>query len=101
MRIDLEEVALEPGSRLRGVVSGASSPVLVRASWGTTGKGDTDRVVVCEATVFPQSPRFDLQLPLLPLTYNGRLLSISWEVSATCNGEITATQFTLAWRRTP
>lgn len=99
MRIELEETSLEPGARLRGRITGASAPVLLCAYWSTTGKGDTDRGVVYEGTVFPQSPHFDIQLPLLPLTYRGTLLGIWWEVSASCEGKVTAAQFSMAWRQ--
>jgi hypothetical protein len=49
--------------------------------WETSGKGTTDLGVVHHVTL-PEAAEhgFDVQLPLLPLTYVGTLIKVRWFV---------------------
>lgn len=99
MNITLHRSEVEPGAMLAGVVHGAGAPVTVRVVWETQGKGDSDRVQVAEQTVAdgPSGATFELQLPLLPLTYDGHLLKIGWRVIATAGGAELSTPFVVRW----
>ncbi len=72
--------------------------VIIRVGWYTQGRGDRDQGVHWEQVVHqgPMSGHhefpFQLQLPEGPLTYNGSLIQIRWQVEV---------QFDLAWRRDP
>lgn len=101
MIVTVDRSELEPGAMLTGVVHGASGPVTVRAMWETQGKGNTDRLTVAEQSFAP-SPgdvTFQLQLPLLPLSYDGHLLKIGWLVTVTSGGAEESVRF-LVRRRT-
>jgi hypothetical protein len=87
MEITLEHRRLPPGGVVRGTVTLEPLPgdegnrVELSVLWETAGKGDTDLGIVLFRQLegrgsFP----FEAPLPLLPLSYDGGLLSISWLV---------------------
>lgn len=66
--------------------------VTVFAEWSTQGKGDTDRdktepvVLLGEHEMLGSGELpFELTLPLAPVSYNGTLIKINWEVCARFN----------------
>lgn len=104
--IALDRVSFEPGSPVTGRIEGAfpTADVVVRLVWETGGKGTIDRaevgVLVLPATPGRADPRvFAMTLPLLPLTYSGELLSVSWSLVAETVGESTFRPFIVAWPR--
>ena len=87
IEIALEEKRLRPGGVVRGTVTLTPLPgdegnrVELSVLWETTGKGDSDLGLVLFRNLegrgeFP----FEAPLPLLPLSYDGGLLSITWLV---------------------
>lgn len=87
IEIALEERQLRPGGVVRGTVTLSPLPgdednrVELSVLWQTSGKGDTDLGIVLFRALegrgeFP----FEAPLPLLPLSYDGGLLSIAWLV---------------------
>ncbi|MFO0564676.1 MAG: hypothetical protein U0263_03385 [Polyangiaceae bacterium] len=93
--IELEHLALEPGSVLRGRVrvpapSGDSKrQVELSVQWETQGKGDTDRgVVLFEELAAAEQQElehaFEVRLPLLPVSWAGTLLKVRWIVRVRC-----------------
>jgi hypothetical protein len=87
IEIAIEERRLRPGGVVRGTVTLSpapgeeSNPVELSVLWETAGKGDTDLGIVLFRRLegrgsFP----FEAPLPLLPLSYDGGLISISWLV---------------------
>lgn len=104
--IVLDRASFEPGSQVTGRIEGAfpTADVVVRLVWETGGKGTIDRadvdMLVLPATPGGAEPRgFAMTLPLLPLTYTGELLSVSWSLVADTVGESTFRPFVVAWPR--
>jgi hypothetical protein len=102
--IELDQPAYAPGSELTGRVTSAVrvDSATVSVAWETSGKGTTDRAVI-DRQVLPTAPDggnvyfFTLTLPLLPLSYAGNLLKITWSITAqTTMGEVTR-EFLLQW----
>jgi hypothetical protein len=93
LAIELEQQVLPPGGVLRGVVR-LDAPdgterhrVELSVRWGTAGKGDPDAQTLILQVLANRDPkaaraehRFEATLPLLPWTYNGKLLQIVWYV---------------------
>lgn len=85
--IAIEESRLRPGGVVRGTVTldplpgDAGGRVELSVLWETSGKGDTDLGLVLFRVLEGQgSFPFEAPLPLLPLSYDGGLLSIQWLV---------------------
>lgn len=87
IEIALEEKRHRPGGVVRGTVTLSPLPgdegnrVELSVLWETAGKGDTDLGIVLFRQLegrgsFP----FEAPLPLLPISYDGGLISISWLV---------------------
>jgi hypothetical protein len=102
--IELDQQAYAPGSELTGRVTSAVpvESVAVSVAWETSGKGTTDRAVI-ERQVLPTAQgggnvySFKVTLPLLPLSYFGNLLKVTWSITAqTIMGEVTR-EFLLQW----
>jgi hypothetical protein len=88
----------EPGDRLRATCSIDPPPETSITSykwsafWRTEGKGDSDSDVITSTDNDSQeaagsvasprnSPTFEIELPLSPLTYDGLILKIRWFVA--------------------
>lgn len=83
MRVQLSSSWFAPGTLVSGNVEGAGvAPLRVSLVWRTSGKGDADHAEVGSVELDPRTPAFSLQLPLLPLSYEGKLLKIQWFVVA-------------------
>ena len=80
IEIALDRNEIGPGDVLEGVVHGLEGMVTLQVVWETRGKGDTDRAVVDERSISNEDPTFRVQLPLLPLSYDGFLIKIGWWV---------------------
>ena len=87
--IAIERESYAPGEMLRGRVtverhaSELSRTIELAVLWETEGKGSTDLGVVFYEVLSDGSPSatthpFEVQLPPLPLTYEGRLVRIGW-----------------------
>lgn len=87
IEITIEEKRLRPGGVVRGKVTldplagDESNRVELSVLWETAGKGDTDLGLVLfrELSGRGEFP-FEAPLPLLPLSYDGGILSITWLV---------------------
>jgi hypothetical protein len=92
-KIRIEEKRLRPGSVLRGSVLLApesgdeKNKVELSVLWETAGKGDTDRGIVLFRVLAEDDPvraraetKFEAPLPLLPVSYTGKLLQVRWLV---------------------
>lgn len=87
--IAIDERRLAAGSVVRGRVSfdeeeDGSKSVELSVVWETSGKGDTDLGVLHFETVTNARGEhaFVVQLPLLPLSYDGVIVKIGWLVRA-------------------
>lgn len=85
--IVLDERRLRPGGVVRGTVrldptaGEEGNRVELSVLWETSGKGDTDLGLVLFRVLEGQgSFPFEAPLPLLPLSYDGGLISIQWLV---------------------
>jgi hypothetical protein len=87
--LDERRRSFTAGGTLRGRfrVAGDTAETLrgveLKVLWYTEGKGDTDAGIVYSKTFEPRGEQdcpFSVTLPLLPLTYHGRLLKIHWMV---------------------
>ena len=108
LRLDGDRAVYEPGELLQGSVSwtAAFTPqkIEVRLYWKTAGKGTTDAVVVAVVDLGDRTPRmndrqpFRFQLPHLPYSFSGRLVSLKWgiEVIAEAAGVSTHLEFVMA-----
>ena len=75
------------GERLRGSLtwtqSAGEGAAELSALWYTEGKGDKD-TGIAHFEEFPldsrREKRFEVELPLLPLTYHGELLKVHWVI---------------------
>ena len=83
--IHLESSTCAPGSMLRGkvrLVPGDARYTELSVVWETSGKGDKDVQVILERPIDPNQHEhaFEVQLPVLPLSYDGEIVKISWRV---------------------
>lgn len=81
----LESSTCAPGSMLRGTVRlapGDARYTELSVAWETSGKGDKDVQVILERALDPHQPEhaFEVRLPVLPLSYDGEIVKISWRV---------------------
>jgi len=96
IRIELEKDSVLNGESVRGRaewVSGGKEPrkIEVVCRWRIAGKGNRHKELVdtkVEENIASRnqiSIPFDFQLPLSPLSYEGELFSIIWEIVATAD----------------
>ena len=91
--IQLEQQSYPPGAVLRGRIAlrpppgDESKKVELSVLWETEGKGDTDIGVIFYRVLCDGDPvagaeehAFEVDLPALPLSYQGHLLKIGWRV---------------------
>lgn len=83
--IVLQSSTCAPGSMLRGTVRlapGDERYTELSVVWETSGKGDKDIQTILERPLDPRQPEhgFEVQLPVLPLSYDGEIVKISWRV---------------------
>lgn len=85
--IVIEEKRLRPGGVVRGTVTlepalgDEGNRVELSVLWETAGKGDTDLGLVLFRELSGRgSFPFEAPLPLLPLSYDGGLIGITWLV---------------------
>jgi hypothetical protein len=90
IRLDAGRAVFEPGEvlageyRLEGCADHAVESVTLVVQWHTTGKGDEDRAIVCEHALEPGTTgRFSVRLPRAPLSYDGFLVQIRWDLRVT------------------
>lgn len=113
--IELPDNVFVPGTVLRGKVVLMPLPgdekhrVELSVLWETEGKGDTDRGVILFRALADGDPAaasaehaFETPLPVLPLTYDGKLIKIRWLVRVRRyvtfgDDMIFEEPFTLAW----
>ncbi|MBK7583738.1 MAG: hypothetical protein IPI67_26530 [Myxococcales bacterium] len=94
IEIELERELCEPGGVLRGRVvltplaGQEERKVELTVMWMTDGKGNTDLEVALfrvlsdgAGDAATGSHRFEVNLPLLPVSYTGTLLKLRWLVS--------------------
>ena len=86
-RLDGDREQFSPGDTLGGVVTWDANVFGDRAElsvlWNTEGKGDQNSGIAYFEEIALDSlgeHRFQVKLPLLPLTYYGQLLKIHWTV---------------------
>lgn len=101
LRLDEGRTRYQPGEQLSGVVSWALGQpprsAELRLYWQTEGKGTRDVAVVERlALANPQAferRAFDLKLPLLPHSFTGQLVSLSWGIEVVLQpGNLTCDQ---------
>ncbi len=88
INIEMRQRMVRPGERLEVVVSWShasiSSPLELSVHWFTTGKGSTSECELmresCEQQFESGSKTFQFVVPRGPLSCEGRLISIRWEV---------------------
>ena len=113
--IELERDTCAPGTTLRGRVvllplpGEESRKVELSVLWETEGKGNTDVGVALHRVLSDGDPdaghaehTFEVQLPALPLSYQGFLLKIGWLVrvrrlAALGEDAVIDQPFRLAW----
>ncbi len=92
--IHLNEITLEVGDRVLGSCLWTPSPqentkqsLQLTVGWRTEGRGDKDQETLYETIVKPSTKcYFDCKIPQAgPVTYDGQLIRIIWEVSVTCS----------------
>ncbi|MFO0612134.1 MAG: hypothetical protein U0414_06090 [Polyangiaceae bacterium] len=106
-RVELAQSTFEPGSTLRGDVVLTGRPgerVQLSVFWFTEGKGDPDgkeileRELTCPTEERPSAIPFEVELPVLPVTYDGCIVKIGWAVEIRHLGEVIAKEpFVLRW----
>ncbi len=90
----LNEETVMAGDRLSGKLSYLTSTppkqVTVELLWRTEGRGTRDRQVIDTYSIDPQQLTLGLAIPFTvqvpyegPITYNGSLFRIIWEIKAT------------------
>lgn len=93
IQILLDQARVAPGGSIAGRVvltplsEEAKRKVEMSVLWETAGKGDTDMGVILHAVLADDDPEranaehpFEQRLPLLPLSYAGKLLKLRWLV---------------------
>ena len=97
--LDGERRAYRPGERVRGTVSWmveeAPQSVAVHLVWYTEGKGDQAVGVGAGAELQPGtegSAEFDLEVPVGPWSFSGKLISLLWAVELAAEPGIAATR---------
>lgn len=106
VRIELERRAHRPGDVVRGQVvldPPADGRTELSVLWETSGKGTSD-LGVLHHEVLPAGGEhaFEVSLPLLPLSYDGTLIKVTWLVRVrrlVTLGEdlVTDDVFTVGW----
>lgn len=99
--VELTKGTVEAGSALEGRLvfdedERGDSTVEFSVLWETSGKGDTDMGVVHFAKVTNRGElAFRVQLPLLPLSYDGTVLTITWLVRVRSGNDVLDEPFTM------
>lgn len=87
--IDIESTHFEPGQRVTGkilwAVEKAPKEVSLTLGWSTEGRGTTDHKVESElkweTEALSGEEPFEFTLPASPYSFDGSLISLSWELS--------------------
>jgi hypothetical protein len=91
IHLTLDQTTVAVGSRLAGTLTCEQVPkqATLDLRWYTEGRGTRDRQIIQSLTLNPEKIftgkplHFELQIPDEgPITYNGSLLRILWEVKA-------------------
>ena len=93
LQILLNKSTCRPGELLKWSVEweffSTPSKINVNISWRTSGKGTDDSEKVFTEDWTPDSTAsqrsFEYQLPRGPISVQGNLVSIDWQVECTCN----------------
>ena len=91
LQIKLEASDIRPGHWLKGMVvwdfDSVPSKIELDVSWQTSGKGTDDLDVVFEEEWSPDAKSgersFQCQIPRGPISVQGNLISIGWQVECT------------------
>ena len=91
LQIKLDETVIHPGEQLKGLVvwdfDSVPSKITLAVSWQTSGKGSDDSETVLEEDWVPDSKsgerKFAFQMPRGPISVNGNLISIAWQIECT------------------
>ncbi|MHC4886360.1 MAG: hypothetical protein ACYTGH_14880 [Planctomycetota bacterium] len=98
-----------PGEILSGTVTWtmekAPKQAKLRLYWRTSGKGTKDREVVrsltLDAPAAQESRNFEIQLPLGPYSFDGRLISLDWGIELRLDDTRSRKPFTLSMNGEP
>lgn len=93
LQIKLEASVIRPGQWLKGKVvwdfDSVPSKIELDVSWQTSGKGTEDLDIVFEEEWNPDTKSgersFQCQLPRGPISVQGNLISIGWQVECNSN----------------
>lgn len=93
LQINLERSIIRPGELLTGVVAwdfdSVPDKMELEISWQTSGKGTDDMDIEFEEEWSPDTKNgersFQFQLPRGPISVQGNLISIGWQVACTTN----------------
>lgn len=91
IQIKLEASVIRPGEWLKGMVAwdfdSVPSKIELDVSWKTSGKGTDDSDIVLEEEWSPDTKSdersFEFQMPRGPISVEGNLISIGWQVECT------------------
>ena len=78
------------GAAVAGVLNVPGKSVLLRLSWATSGKGDSQTEVACVTTAASGISGFVLTLPTLPPAWSGTVLSVTWHLEALVDDVVVA-----------
>jgi len=91
LTVTLDDDIYSPGQTLAGSVTWSgiskhSKLLSIRLIWFTQGKGDRDYAtadsVDVELSEMSNETAFEFALPMRPLSFSGRLISLTWAVEA-------------------
>jgi hypothetical protein len=91
LQIKLEATVIRPGELLKGLVAwdfdSVPNKMELEISWQTSGKGTDDSDIVFEEEWSPDTKNgersFQFQMPRGPISVQGNLISIGWQVECT------------------
>jgi hypothetical protein len=91
LQIKLDASVIRPGELLKGLVAwdfdSVPNEIELEVSWQTSGKGTDDSDIAFEENWSPDSKSgersFEFQMPRGPISVQGNLISIGWQVKCT------------------
>lgn len=91
MQIKLDDTKCRPGQLMNASVvwdlGATTSDLMLEVTWQTAGKGTDDSETIFSESWTPDSPSgeksFQIQLPRGPISVQGGLISIQWQIQFT------------------
>jgi hypothetical protein len=91
LELILTKTTFEPGEHLRGKIKVDASlltqKVEILLFWKTSGKGTEDKELARHLeydSMDFEELSFDIDLPLTPYSFTGRLMTVSWYIEVAC-----------------